>query len=164
MDNNIQNLFSTVTHQATEEQLELLKNILEGFHQWQTGNIPTLLGGLLQMERTLSDECYEITIPISPLLYNTLGIVHGGITATLLDTAMGLYANSLLPEGYSAVTTQLNVHYIATGRGEKMTCKAKFVHKGTKTCVMSAEVLRSDGVQMAFATGSFLVIEKKSIG
>lgn len=89
-----------------------------------------------------------ITVPINPLLNNSLDIVHGGITATILDTAMGSLAISLLPDGYAAVTNQLNIHYIAPGIGNTLRCKAEVIHQGSKTFVISGEVYRSDGKKL----------------
>jgi uncharacterized protein (TIGR00369 family) len=157
----IQKQIQDIAHHMTEQELQLLEQLLKSFQLWKAGKSTTFISSLLQMERRITDDDCEITIPISPLLYNTLDIVHGGITATLLDTAMGVLANSLISEGYGAVTTQLNINYIAAGIGEKMICRAKMEHKGSKTLVLSAEIHRSDGVKIAMGTGSFLVIEKR---
>ncbi len=158
---NIQKQIQEMTLHASEHDLKLLEQLLKGFQHWKSGNSPTFISSLLQMERKITDDDCQIRIPISPLLYNTLHIVHGGITATLLDTAMGVLANSLVPDGYGAVTTQLNINYIAAGIGEHMVCRAKMEHKGSTTLVLSAEIHRSDGVKIAIGTGSFLVVEKR---
>jgi uncharacterized protein (TIGR00369 family) len=112
------------------------------------------------MERILDEKTCEITIPLHQILNNNLNILHGGITATVLDTTMGSLANYLLPEGFGAVTNQLNIHYIAPGIGETIRCKAEIVHKGTKTMVISGEAYRSDGKKIAYATGTFFIISK----
>lgn len=158
---NIHKRIQEIALETSEHDLELLEQLLISFQHWTSGNNPTFISSLLHMDRKITDETCEITIPISPLLYNTLHIVHGGITATLLDTTMGVLANALVPDGYGAVTTQLNVNYIAPGIGDKMICRAKIEHKGSKTLVLSAEIHRSDGVKIAIATGSFLIIEKR---
>lgn len=158
---NIQKRIQEIALQTNERDIELLEQLLISFQQWKSGNNPTFISSLLQMDRCINDDTCEISIPISPLLYNTLHIVHGGITATLLDTAMGVLANALVPDGYGAVTTQLNVNYIAPGIGDQMTCRARIEHKGSKTLVLSAEIHRADGVKIAIATGSFLIIEKR---
>jgi uncharacterized protein (TIGR00369 family) len=112
------------------------------------------------MERTFDQDTCEITIPINPILNNNLNILHGGITATVLDTAMGSLANHHLPEGYGAVTNQLNIHYTAPGTGASLRCKAEILHQGSKTMVISGEAYRSDGKKIAHATGTFFIIEK----
>ena len=112
------------------------------------------------MERKIDENTCEITIPLHPIINNNLDILHGGITATVLDTTMGSLANYLLPEGFGAVTNQINIHYIAPGIGETLRCKAEIVHKGTKTMVIAGEAYRSDGKKIAYATGTFFTISK----
>lgn len=144
---------------AGEEDLEIIKGILEGVRDKLEGN-GTYLGRILKMDGTLDSDPLELTLPLSSLVKNHLGILHGGITATVIDSAMGTLANKVLPDGYAAVTTQLNIHYIAPGIGSSLTCSARFVHQGTKTMVMESEVRRDDGVKIAHATGSFFIVQK----
>ncbi|MDZ5470667.1 PaaI family thioesterase [Bacillus sp. 31A1R] len=162
MKEKLQQLFDTCIEDATTEELEVLNQLLEGFNKKKLNLNSSYIGGLLHMERTIQDQVCELTIPITPLLDNSLGIVHGGITATVIDTAMGTLANSLLPSGYGAVTTQLNVHYLTVGKGDYLTCRAEIDHKGSKTMVISSDVFRSDGKKIAQASGSFFVIEKEN--
>ena len=42
----------------------------------------------------------------------TLGIAHGGVIATLLDSVMGMVANRSSPPDHYLVTAQLNVHFL----------------------------------------------------
>lgn len=160
MTEQLNKLFEHCIEDSTDDELDVLHKLLEGFYKKKKNINGSYIGGLLHMERSIhQDEC-EVTIPITSLLSNSLGIVHGGMTATIIDSAMGTLANTLLPKGYGAVTTQLNVHYLSVGKGDYLTCKAKIDHKGTKTMVLSADVFRSDGKKVAQASGSFFVIEK----
>ncbi|MBT2687903.1 PaaI family thioesterase [Bacillus sp. ISL-47] len=163
MDKELKELFDTCTKQATDEDLVVLRSILQGFQKKQTGQNSSYIGGLLQMERSITEDECVLTIPLTPLVDNPLGILHGGITATVIDSAMGTLASSLLPEGFGAVTTQLNVHYLSVGKGDYVTCRANIDHKGTKSMVLSADVFRADGRKIAQATGSFFIIEKKGV-
>jgi uncharacterized protein (TIGR00369 family) len=144
-----------------EQELEALKTVLAGVKNKLSGKNSTYIDGLLHMDRRLDDQTCEIDIPITRVLDNTLGIVHGGFTATVLDTAMGTLANRLLPEGYAAVTSQLNIHFLAPGIGDKLHCNASLIHKGRSTIVLEADVFRSDGKRIAHSSGSFFVIEKQ---
>jgi uncharacterized protein (TIGR00369 family) len=161
MDEQLRDLFEACLEKASEEDRQVLHTLLSGVKKKQDNVNSSYIGGILHMDRTIAAQECRVTLPVSPLLHNTLGIVHGGITATAVDSAMGTLANSLLPEGCGAVTTQLNIHYLAVGKGENIVCTAALSHKGTKTMVLSADVYRSDGRKIAQATGSFFVIEKK---
>lgn len=161
MKNEVREIIEDCLADATSEEINILTDILRGFQKKQKEINRSYIGGLLHMEKSFEKESCELTVPLTPLLHNSLGIVHGGITATIVDSAMGTLANSLLPDGFGAVTTQLNVHYLSIGKGDFINCKARIDHKGTKTMVMSADVFRSDGKKIAQATGSFFIVKKK---
>src|SRR5690554_1323967 len=73
------------------------------------------LARLLPLERTVEGEWYVVRIPLLPFFLNPLGILHGGVTAVLLDSAMGWSIADR--SGRQLVTVQLNVHYVKPGRG-----------------------------------------------
>jgi len=160
MKEDLRHLLETILQNGSEEDLEVIKQLLEGVENKIKRNRRTYIDGILHMETNFTEDSCEITIPISPVINNNLNIVHGGITATVLDTTMGVLANRLLPEGYGAVTNQLNIHYIAPGIGDALNCKAEVIHKGTKTMVISGEAFRTDGKKIAYATGTFFMIKK----
>lgn len=161
MKNQVREVLEDCLAEASVEELEILMDVLLGFQKKQMNINSSYIGGLLHMERTITNDICELTVPLTPFVHNSLGIVHGGITATIIDTAMGTLANSLLPDSYHAVTTALNIHYLAVGNGDYMKCKALLEHKGSKTMVISADVHRSDGKKIAQASGSFFIIKKK---
>jgi uncharacterized protein (TIGR00369 family) len=160
MKDEIRQLLETCIENGSEADLNALAYLLNGLKQKLNQNRSTYIDGILQMDRKIDEKTCEITIPIHPILNNNLDIVHGGITATVLDTTMGSLANYILPKGFGAVTNQLNIHYIAPGIGESLHCKAEIVHKGSKTMVISGEAYRSDGKKIAYATGTFFIISK----
>ncbi|PSP46973.1 PaaI family thioesterase [Halobacteriales archaeon QH_7_69_31] len=82
----------------------------------------------------------------------TSGTVHGGVTATVLDTASGFALRSTFdePAGVRLTTTDLNVRYVRPARGDvRVTadvvragdsmgvtdCEATTVHEGERTVV-----------------------------
>ncbi|MBA3316377.1 MAG: PaaI family thioesterase [Planctomycetaceae bacterium] len=89
----------------------------------------------------------------------TLGMLHGGVTATLLDTALGYAVTSLAAEGFHAVTAQLNVNFTRpVSRGEVLEATGLVLHSGSQTAVASGEVRNADGKLIATATGTFLYL------
>ncbi|MDN3014880.1 PaaI family thioesterase [Paenibacillus sp. BSR1-1] len=160
MKDELRQLLENCIETGSEEDLKALSFLMEGVQRKINRNNNIYLDGILHMEKKIDNHSCEIIIPLNSTLDNNLGIVHGGITATVIDTAMGTLANNLLPEGYGAVTNQLNIHYIAPGAGEQLRCRAEMVHQGTKTMVVSGEAYRSDGKKIAHATGTFFIIKK----
>ncbi|NRD78755.1 PaaI family thioesterase [Bacillus sp. BRMEA1] len=159
MKDKLRQLLEACMENGSEADLSALKFLLEGVHEKIDQNKNTFIGPLLHMERKIDEDSCEITVPLHPVLHNDLQIIHGGITATLLDTAMGSIAHFHLPEGFGAVTNQLNIHYIAPGIGDAIRCRAEIIHKGTKTIVVAGEAYRSDGRKIAYATATFFIIE-----
>jgi len=160
MKDQLFHLLETCMENSSDSDLEALAFVLKGMQNKISEKNSSYVDGLLHMERKMDTEYCEITIPINQVLYNNLDIVHGGITATLLDTTMGSLANSLLPSGFGAVTNQMNIHYIAPGIGEKLRCKAEVVHQGSKTLVVTGTVFRDDGRKIAYSTSTFFIIKK----
>ena len=67
-----------------------------------------------------------------PQHYNPIGSVHGGLAATLIDSATGCAVHSTLPAGVGYTTTDLQVRYVRgitrdTGR---VVCEGTVVHRG----------------------------------
>jgi uncharacterized protein (TIGR00369 family) len=153
-------LIDSCIEQGTEKDLEVLYTAIQGIQKKMDGKNRSYLEGLLHMEKKIDENSCEISIPLNPLLDNSLGTLHGGITGTVLDTVMGTLANHLAPDGYKAVTNQLNIHYLAPGIGEYIHSRAEVIDHGKKTVIISGEAFRSDGKKIAYASGSFFVIKK----
>ncbi|THF77522.1 PaaI family thioesterase [Cohnella fermenti] len=101
-----------------------------------------------------------VSLLIEPRHLNLLGIVHGGVHATLIDSAMGLAVMRDGPEE-SSVTTNLNLHYVAPIREGRVTVRAEIVQRTRKSVHTIAHVRGEDGELLAFGTGSFRIVERK---
>lgn len=73
---------------------------------------------------------------------NPSGGVHGGLTATLLDSAMGLAVYSTLPVGHYFSTLQLNVHFLRAlvAGGGRILCEATVVKRGRQVATAEGRV------------------------
>ena len=90
---------------------------------------------------------------------NPFGIVHGGVLAALMDTAMGCAVHSLLPPAVGYVTGELNVRFLrpAVLTGGPLACTGEVVHQGRSTMVASARVTDDGGRVIAIAGATCLV-------
>ncbi|MGG1292391.1 PaaI family thioesterase [Bacillus smithii] len=158
MKESLFQLFQQVIEKTNEKEKTILKELLERYENY-IGSDEPYLGRLLGMQKNVTDSNCEITIPISEIIHNHLGIVHGGITATLLDSVMGTIASHVAPDGHGAVTSNLNIHYIAPGKGDSLTAVANVIHKGTKTIVVEGEVYLDNRKKIAHATGTFFIVK-----
>lgn len=91
----------------------------------------------------------------------THGILHGGVVATMLDTAMGRAVSTLCREDQLCVTAQLNVNFIRPSwSGETLTITGEVQHSGKQTAVTRGEIRTADGVLVATGTGTFLFVPR----
>ena len=90
---------------------------------------------------------------VGPGHLRSLGIAHGGVIASLLDSVMGLAASKSAPPDHYLVTAQLNVHFLRPAReGETLVASAEVRHGGRKLAVVQGEIRA--GKDHLVATGS----------
>lgn len=90
---------------------------------------------------------------------NRNGTVHGGLLATLLDTACGHEARDGLEEGKSAATVSLTVTYLRPGTvGEELTASAQTLHRGGSLVMVEGDV-HQGGEHIAHAAATFSVVD-----
>ena len=133
--------------------------LLEGI---RTGTIPPP-GFAVLLGLSLEDvEAGRVTFAMTPgdAHLNPLGTVHGGLLATMLDSAMGCAIQSVLPAGMSYTTVQLDVKYVRSPRiGEgRVSAEGQVVHCGRRTATAEGRVLDAQGRLCAHATTTCLVL------
>lgn len=161
MTEKLHDLLEECLQHANDSEAEMIEQVLDGIKKKLNSKNKTFIEGIFQMEQTLTETECELTVPLSDLTKNPLGITHGGITSTIIDSAMGALANVSLPKNSMAVTTGLNVHFLAAGSGEYLRCRARIDHKGNTTMLLSADVYRSDGKKTAQGTAAFYIIKEQ---
>ncbi|MBC7816965.1 MAG: PaaI family thioesterase [Planctomycetaceae bacterium] len=91
----------------------------------------------------------------------THGILHGGVVATLLDTAMGRAVSTLCRDDQSCVTVQLNVNFIRPAwSGETLTITGEVQHSGRQTAVARGEIRTEAGMLVATGSGTFMFVAR----
>lgn len=162
MDTDLMIKIQELLHDASDEDKRVLETLVDGVIRKVKGETGSYLGGILHAcHQRINEDEYEITIPNTELIQNGLQIVHGGITATLLDHTMGTFVHQFLPSNKGAVTTEMKINYVAPGIGKELRCIASIIHKGSKICVTEGKVFRDDGKLIAHATASFFIIDRK---
>ena len=106
----------------------------------------------------MEDSKVVVTLEVQEHHLNLIGILHGGVHATLLDSAMGILAMTARP-GERVVTSSLNIHFTSPVRIGKVTVIAEILHKSGKTITTQGKLRSDTDTLCAFATASFRVIE-----
>jgi uncharacterized protein (TIGR00369 family) len=91
--------------------------------------------------------------------YNPIGMVHGGLAATLIDSATGCAVHTTLPAGTGYTTTDVQVRFVRpitrdTGRIE---CVGQVVHRGRTLATAEARLSSGDRL-LAHGTASLLIL------
>jgi uncharacterized protein (TIGR00369 family) len=102
-----------------------------------------------------------VSLDARPDFINPLGIVHGGILATLLDTAMGCAVHTTLPAGVSYSTLELKVNYIRAvpPDGRALTAEGNVIHSGRRTATAEGKVLDQRGKLIGHATTTCIILQ-----
>ncbi len=92
--------------------------------------------------------------------YNPIGVVHGGLAATLLDSAMGCAVHSMLPAGVGYTTLEIKVNFVRALTGATGTVRSEgtVVHMGSRTATAEGRLIDGTGKLYAHATTTCLVI------
>jgi uncharacterized protein (TIGR00369 family) len=90
---------------------------------------------------------------------NPMGTMHGGVVATLVDTAMGCAVVSMLPADAAFTTLELSTQYVraittSTGR---VSAEGRLVHNGGRIATTEARVHDEAGILYAHATSTCLI-------
>jgi uncharacterized protein (TIGR00369 family) len=93
--------------------------------------------------------------------YNPLGSVHGGIVATLLDSAMGCAVHSTLPRGRFYTTLEIKVSYVraVTHAAGTLRAEGRIIHGGRQAATAEARLVDSAGKLYAHGTTTCLVFD-----
>ncbi len=113
--------------------------------------------GIRSVAASKGEAAFEMTVEERHL--RTHGIVHGGATASLMDSVLGVSALTVAAEDQQVVTIQLNMNFVRPAwQGETLVARAKVQHAGRKTVVSTGEIRTADGELVATGSATFVFI------
>lgn len=83
------------------------------------------------------------------------GVLHGGVTATLIDTAMAFAVRTHLEDHEFTATIDLTVHYLRPHSSGTIICTAKVVRAGKRIFTLSADVENEEGKLIATGLSTY---------
>jgi uncharacterized protein (TIGR00369 family) len=95
----------------------------------------------------------EIVLPFREELTQQHGFVHAGIITTIVDSACGYAALSLMPPGVGVLTIEFKVNLLNPAAGIRFVARGQVVKPGRTVMVCTGEVVaeRADGNQQTVA-------------
>jgi uncharacterized protein (TIGR00369 family) len=87
----------------------------------------------------------EITVGHRRELTQQHGFVHGGVLASIADSAAGYAAFSLMPTEASILTVEYKLNILRPGQGEAMVARGRVLKPGRTLTVVQADVFARSG-------------------
>ena len=134
---------------------------LDYLRKMASGELPRPPIGILMDFSIVEVEKGKVTFAVQPaeFHYNPIGVVHGGLAATLCDSAMGCAVQTMLPAGTGYTTVDLSVTYLRPLTRETGPVRAlgEVVHVGGRIATAQARIVDAAGKLYATATTTCMV-------
>ena len=93
---------------------------------------------------------------------NINSVVHGGVYATILDTAMGAAVVSVLADGETTATTSLYVEFLRAAReGDTLTARGEVLRRGRHFAFAEGDLYGEDGRRLSQARGTWYIWDRE---
>jgi len=135
--------------------LELLQSIAQGRLPWPP--VQKLIGFLGE---SFAEGRVTMTLDPAEFHYNPLGMVHGGVLTTILDTVMACAVHTKLPAGDSYTTLDLNVSFVraVSLRSGRVRAVGEVIHLGRRTATAKGELVDAEGRLCAHSTTTCMIL------
>jgi uncharacterized protein (TIGR00369 family) len=112
----------------------------------------------------------EVTLelPYRPELTQQHGFLHAGIVTTVMDSACGYAALTLMEPGAGVLSVEFKVNLLAPARGERFRAVGRVVRAGRTVTVVSGELRAIDAAAdgrdtlVAIMTGTMMTIRDRA--
>ncbi len=139
---------------ATMSGRELLQDMIDGRLPG-----PPIAATLGFDSVAIDGDAFVVTLTPQEFHYNPIGSVHGGVLATLLDTAAGCAVHLSLPAGIGYTSLDLSTRFIRPVRAGEgaVRCEGRLLHSGSRTATAEARLTDASGRLVAHATSTCLL-------
>ena len=121
---------------------------------------PAPIGMLMQFDiRSLEEGRVEFGCTLDESMYNPIGVVHGGLVCTLLDSVAGCAVHTTLPAGMAYTSIEIKVNYLRPVHATSgpLTAIGRVTKPGRRVAFAEGEILDARGATVATASSSLLV-------
>lgn len=132
---------------------------IPGIEQWNARRGESLPRTLEMTFEEVRPERVVITMPVGPRVHQPLGLLHGGASVALAETAASTGAALNCAEGKVAVGQEINANHVRGIREGLLRATAVPVHVGRTSQVWSIEVRDGDGKLVCTSRCTLAVID-----
>ena len=108
----------------------------------------------------------DIELPVRDALTQQHGFVHAGALASVLDSAAGYAAFTLMPKGAAVLSIEFKINMLEPARGRSITARGRVVRAGRTISVCRADAVALDnGRETLVATlqGTMMCVEGRGL-
>ncbi len=105
----------------------------------------------LEAQDTEKEIC-RVSFPMSDMLKNPQGSLHGGAMATAMDISMGHLVNKVAGPG---ATIEMKVQFMRPVTDGIVTCEGRFTRRGRSIAFMESRLSDANGKLAALATATW---------
>jgi uncharacterized protein (TIGR00369 family) len=87
----------------------------------------------------------DLVMPFQLELTQQNGFLHAGIVTTVVDSACGYAAFTLMPSGSDVLSVEFKVNLLAPARGEELVARGRVLRQGHTLSVVCGEALARQG-------------------
>jgi uncharacterized protein (TIGR00369 family) len=119
------------------------------------------VGFKIDFERSGRGTC-TVTGQVDQRHLNINSVVHGGVYATILDTAMGAAVFSVLSEGETTATTSIYVEFLRAAReGDTLMARGEVLRRGRHIAFAEGNLYDEEGRRLSQARGTWYIWSKE---
>jgi acyl-CoA thioesterase len=99
-----------------------------------------------------------IECPVRPELMNGMGVLHGGVTATVADAAMGIGLSHVLGKDRAITTVEMKINYMHPVTGGKIVARSYVLRIGTTLSTGRVDLFDSEGTPVGVALLTYMLL------
>jgi uncharacterized protein (TIGR00369 family) len=98
-----------------------------------------------------------VELPLREEFANSDGYLHGGVTAALIDGALGIAIQKRFANDPRGTTTEMKVNYLRPARLGRLTARARFIKVGRTLVVGEVNVFDQDQRHIAVGLLTYML-------
>jgi uncharacterized protein (TIGR00369 family) len=108
---------------------------------------------------SMSPKRVVATMPVTPRHHQPFGVLHGGVSVLLAESAVSIGAYLAAPAGKNAVGVEINANHLRPMRRGQVTAEATPLHVGRTTQVWQVDIRNDDGKRVCVSRCTVAIVD-----
>lgn len=101
----------------------------------------------------------EIRLRVGRGLTQNAGFAHGGVSAALIDSAVGLALCTMIDRADWITTINLEVNFLAPAKPGILACRGEIIHRGRRVAFGDAKVTDQNGKLVSKGSVTYMILD-----